>query len=146
MATRAVVLQTGAMLFEGVFMFADDGVSYYPSAEDAAVDMEWVDVEGGAYEAMFTVRAERLVPHPLDKYMVRLEPSGEVDIDSLTSMLRRERDRRGTLTADPNDPPAVAQELDEQERAWRSSRWSRRWPKRPRWLDKRLHGEGPAEL
>jgi hypothetical protein len=21
--------------------------------------------------------------------------------------------------------------------------WATRWPKRPRWLDKRLHGEGP---
>jgi hypothetical protein len=129
-----------------VFMFADDGLSLFSSVADAAAYMEWVDVEDGVYEALFTVDAERLVPHPLDKYMVRLEPSGEVDIGALASMLRRERDRRGTFTADPDDPPTVAQELYEREQAWRTSRWSRRWIRWPRWLDdKRLHGDGSPQ-
>lgn len=87
-------------------MFADDALSLFPSVEDAAAYMEWVDVDDGVYEALFTVRAERLVPHPVGKYMVRLEASGEVDIGSLTSRLRQERDRRGTFTADPDDPRA----------------------------------------
>ena len=130
---------------ERVFMFADDGLSLFPSVQDAAAYMEWVDVEDGVYEALFTVHAERLEPHPREKYMVRLEPSGEVDIDSLTSLLHRERDTRGTFTADPDDPPAVAKELYEREQAWRASQWSRRWPRWPQWLDRRLHGEGPAQ-
>lgn len=129
------------MTDERVFIFADDGLSLFPSVEDAAAYMEWIDVEDGVYEALFTVRGERLVPHPREKHLVRLEASGEVDTDALISMLSRERDRRGTFSADPDDPLAVAQELAEREQAWR---WEHRWPKRPLWLDRRLHGEGPA--
>jgi hypothetical protein len=129
------------MTDERVFMSADDGLTLFPSVEDAAAHMEWVDVEDGVYEALFTVQGERLLPHPHERHLVRLEPSGEVDTDALTSMLSRERDQRGAFTADPDDPQAVARELSERQQAWR---WEHRWPKRPQWLDKRLHGEGPA--
>jgi len=129
------------MTDERVFMFADDGLTLFPSVEDAAAHMEWVDVEDGIYEALFTVRGERLLPQPHENHLVRLEPSGEVDTDALTSMLRRQRDQRSAFRSDPDDPAGVAQELSERQQAWR---WERRWPKRPRWLDKRLHGEGPA--
>jgi hypothetical protein len=97
------------MTGEGVFMFADDGLSLFPSVEDAAGYMEWVDVENGdIYEALFTVEGERLLPHQLNEYGVPLERSGQVDIESLRSLLRRERDKRGTFTGDPDDPAAVA--------------------------------------
>jgi hypothetical protein len=129
------------MAEERVFMFADDGLSLFRSAEEAASYMEWIDVEDGVYEALFTMRGERLVPQPKGRNSVRLEASGEVDTDALTSMLSRERDLRGTFSADPDDPLAVAEELAKREQAWR---WEHRWPKRPRWMDKRLHGEGPA--
>jgi hypothetical protein len=103
--------------------------------------MEWVDVEnGGIYEALFTVEGERLLPHQLNEYSVRLERSGQVDIESLRSLLRRERDKRGNFTGDPDDPAAVANEMFSKDRAWR---WSRRWPRWPRWLDVRLHGSTP---
>jgi hypothetical protein len=106
--------------------------------------MEWVDVEeGGVYEALFTVEGELLVPQPLDNYSVRLYPSGEVNIDSLRSLLRRERDERGGFTSDPDDPEAVANEMFSKELAWR---WSRRWPRWPRWLDVRLHGSAPPHV
>ncbi len=34
---------------KGVFMFADDGLKFFSTAEDAAADMEWVDVEAAAF-------------------------------------------------------------------------------------------------
>jgi hypothetical protein len=127
-----------------VFVFAEDGLHCFPTAEDAAGYMEWVDVEdGGVYEAFFTVEGERLVPHPLNDDMVRLDQSGEVDPDSLKSLLRRERDERGAFTGDPDDPVAVANEMLSTDLAWR---WSRRWPRWPRWLDVRLHGTAPPRV
>jgi len=129
---------------KGVFMFADDGLKFFSTAEDAAADMEWVDVEGGGvYEALFIVGGERLVPHPLNDYLVRLDPSGEVDLESLKSLLRRERDERGTFTGDPDDPKAVANEMLSKKLAWR---WAHRWPRWPRWLDVRLHGSTPPHV
>lgn len=100
------------MTNEGVFMFAEDGLQFFPTVEDAAGYMEWVDVESGdVYEALFTVDGERLVPQPKDVYMVRLEPSGEFDTQSLRALLRRARDEHATFTSNPDDPGAVANEM-----------------------------------
>ena len=138
---RPGVRDNGAMTGTDVFMFADDGLELFATEEDAAAYMEWVDVESGdVYEALFTVEGKRLWPRQLNEYNVRLEPAEQVDIETLRSLLRREKAQRGTFTSDPDDPVAVANEMRAKERDWR---WSRRWPRWPRWLDVRLHGAKP---
>jgi hypothetical protein len=51
-----------AVAVQGVFVFAEDGVEYFPSVKDAAAYVEAIDGENGVYEAFFTVDGERLVP------------------------------------------------------------------------------------
>jgi hypothetical protein len=46
---------------------------------------------------------------------------------------------RGLVTSDPADPAAIAEEL-------RAQQWNARWPKRPQWLGRRLHGEIPPSV
>jgi hypothetical protein len=136
--TDLPIPENGVMTDKGVFMFAENGLRAFPTAEDAAAGMEWVDVESGdVYEAFFDTEGQRLMPEQGQRVQVRLVPSGEVDVESLKSLLRREH---GTFTGDPDDPVAVANEMLATERAWR---WSRRWPRWPRWLDVRLHGSTP---
>ena len=129
------------MTYRGVFVFADDGLQFFPTQEDAAGYMEWVDMEAGnVYEALFTVEGERLVPRQLDVHRARLQPTSEIDIKSLRSLLRREREERAAFKGDPDDPAAAAREMQEAQMA---SERSRRWPRWPRWLDERLHGSSP---
>jgi hypothetical protein len=42
------------------------------------------------------------------------------------------------LSAPPADRIAIANALQRE--------WDARWPKRPRWLDRRLNGTGPAQF
>ena len=89
----------------GVFMFADDGLHIFPSAEDAAGYMEWVDVEhGGVYEALFTVEGERRASPRGTITACDLSHRVRSNIQSLKSLLRRERHDRGCLYWGPGRP------------------------------------------
>jgi hypothetical protein len=46
---------------------------------------------------------------------------------------------RVVLTSDPVDFVAVANEVLRRE-------WNSRWPKRPKWLSRRIHGEHPPQI
>jgi hypothetical protein len=96
------------MTIQGVFVFTEDGVDFFPTVDDADAYLEAMDVEDGVYEAFFTVDGERLVPHALDEIRVHLEPSGQVDIESLRRLLERERATRTVFGNDPRGPVAVA--------------------------------------
>jgi hypothetical protein len=61
---------------QGAFVFAEDGVDFYQTIEEAARSIEAVDVEDGVYEAFFTRAGEPLRPEILDEIKVDLRPSG----------------------------------------------------------------------
>jgi hypothetical protein len=122
----------------GVFVFGDDPVpGVYVSLSDASGDLEAIDVKNGVYEALFTVDGRRVRASTSARSVV-LEVTTERDLDELCERLRRWA-VRGGLKSDPGDPVAVANELLRHQ-------WSSRWPKRPRWLDRRLHGDGPPRV
>jgi hypothetical protein len=120
----------------GVFVFADDGVSYFQTAEEAAGWVEAIDVEAGEYKAFIRLDGERLEPRILDPSTVLLEESGQCDPGLLVELLERERVSHRTFTSDSAHPANVANEL-------LLGNWEARWPKRPGWLDRRMHGDGP---
>jgi hypothetical protein len=125
-----------AMNDQGVFVFAEDGVQFFPTVAEAAAYVEVVDVEDGVYEAFISLDGERLLPRPVDENSVRLERSGAHDKASLIELLERESATRRTFTSDPTDPVKVANEL-------LAERWEARWPN---WLDRQLHGAGPTRV
>jgi hypothetical protein len=123
----------------GAFVFADDGVDFFQTVEEASGYVEAIDVHNREYEAFFALTGEPLRPEILDGIKVQLRPSGIADLDALRNLLRCEQDRRGTFLSDPDDPTAVANEI-------LLGKWSTRWPKWPKWLDRRLHGERPPRV
>jgi hypothetical protein len=85
---------------QGVFVFAEDGVEFRPTAAEAATCVEAVDVESGVYKAFISLDGERLLPRPVDETSVGLERSGDRDKAHLIELLERERTARHTFTSD----------------------------------------------
>jgi hypothetical protein len=102
--------------------------------------MEAIDVRDGEYEAFFTIDGGVLHPsvRPDDEIWVELVATGTHDLARLKRRLRELQHRNGYVS-NPDDPRAVANEL-------LAIEWSLRWPKRPYWLDRRLHGSGPDQV
>jgi hypothetical protein len=120
-----------------VFVFDQDGdVMAFPSVEDAAGEMEAVDVDAGEYAALYALDG-RIVTATIDaeRVMVILTVEEQRDEAGLRQRLLDARERVG-LTSPPDDLAAIANELLRLE-------WEHRWPKWPRWLARRLHGQGP---
>jgi hypothetical protein len=128
-------------LSQGILVIGSDGeVMAFRDAVAAASYVEAVDVRDGEYEAFFTIAGDVLHPsiRPDDEIWVELIATGTNDAMRLKRRLRELQQRNG-FVSDPDNPRAVANELLDIE-------WSLRWPKRPRWLDRRLHGEGPDKV
>jgi hypothetical protein len=118
-----------------VFVFDQDGdVMAFQSVEQAAGYMEYIDVEGGEYPALFTLDG-RIITATTEGYEVILAVEEARDEAGLRQRLL-DGWQRNRLTSPPDDLVAIANELLRQE-------WNNRWPKRPRWLARRLRGEGP---
>ena len=105
--------------------------------------MEAIDVSAGEYPDVYALSGERirveLEGHP-DSGTIRYVPTGEAAEDELTARLREYVDRVGLDLEDTGDFVIdVANSLV-------SADWQVRWPKRPKWLARRLHGEGPVRL
>jgi hypothetical protein len=62
--------------------------------------------------------------------VVRLQPTDELAPDELRARLR----------ADPRAGDVDPLSFAAAESKWE---WEHRWPKRPRWLSRRLHGDDP---
>lgn len=137
------VWQAGEMDSEvassGVFVFADDGVSFFLTAEEAAASVEAIDIEAGEYKAFIRLDGETLEPRILDHSQVLLDASGHRDTELLVRLLEREHVAHRTFTSDPAQPASVANEL-------LLGSWEGRWPRWPGWLDRRLHGDGPGRV
>ena len=69
---------------------------------------------------------------------VKVTWTGRDDRARLVARLRVLAERNGRAGEDPR-PEDVANEV------W-ANEWRVRWPTRPRWLDRRLHGDGPAQV
>jgi hypothetical protein len=100
--------------------------------------MEPIDVRNGEYEAVFDESGRRYDVSVADNATL-LTPTDEVDPDRLVRLLRQYV-RGENLGLEPDafdDPLAVAAAISEWE-------WEHRWPQRPGWLSRRIHGDGPA--
>jgi hypothetical protein len=119
----------------------------FESLASAAGYMEAIDVENGLYSslaprtglhgAVYTVDG-RFVEASAANDAVVLRITSHRDPAGLEQVLRRAA-AQGLISSDPADPMMVARELLDQQ-------WSSRWPKRPRWLDRRLHGDDAPSL
>ena len=122
-----------------VLVFDLDGyVSVFRSVEDAAAWMEPNDVFDGEYPAVFLLDGRVVTPTTTDADRVTLTVTDERDEASLINWLEASRLRHG-VTTPADGVVAAANELLLQE-------WHDRWPRRPRWLSRRLHGDGPTQL
>ena len=121
-----------------MFVIARDGdVHLFKTVSAAAGWVEAIDVEDGEYVGFYRLDGERLDVSVNDD-VVRLEPSGVRDVAELSATLRSLAERNG-YTGDDPDPVAVANEVFANE-------WLNRWPRRPKWLDRRLHGNSPPTI
>ena len=122
-----------------VLLFDVDGyVSAFPSVEEAAAWMEPNDVLDGEYAAVFTLDGHVVTPTTTDAHRVTLTVTEERDATALRHRLKVTASRYG-LASPSDDVLAVANELLRRE-------WQSRWPTRPRWLSRRLYGDGPTQL
>jgi len=122
-----------------VFTFSIDGyVRVHLSPEKAAGWMEAIDVEGGEYEVIYDDSGLVYEPDVVGDRRVALVPTDRRDLDDLVRRLEAFGERTGLRM--PEARPGFTQGAAEVLAAWE---WDRRWPKRPRWLSRRIHGPGP---
>lgn len=115
-----------------MFVITRDGdVDLYKTAAEAASSMEAIDVHDGEYEAAFSVTGERF-EIVVEDDRVDLVRTGTSDLPNLRERLRALAERNGYSGDDP-DPRVVANEVF-------ANQWRTRWPRWPKWLDRRLHG------
>jgi hypothetical protein len=122
-----------------VFVFSDDPLPQaFRSLADAEGYMEAIDVENGEYEAIYTLDG-RVVTAATASDRVVLTVSAERDEDDLDGRLREWAKHAPELGDLLEDRVAVANRLLLDE-------WAVRWPKRPKWLARRLHGDEPPQI
>lgn len=119
-----------------MFLFGDGDLRVEPSLRLAAAYMEPIDVHNGEYEAVFDESGRRY-SFAVAGGATILEPTDEVAFDELVSRLRSYLQAVDAFDGvDPDDPLGVAVAVTQRE-------WDHRWPRRPKWFARRLHGEGP---
>ena len=130
-----------------IFAFTDDGLNVFPSLEAAAGYMEGIDVENGEWNPIFTIDGH-VVHARAEGYAAILSITDRKDLEALKRHVRDDLKRRNQYMrekglapyeSDPADLRALANE-------WFRREWEARWPKRPRWLDRRLHGDAPPRV
>jgi hypothetical protein len=125
------------MARRALFVFdRENSCSVFPDAAEATGQLEANDVEAGEYVVfdqdgtVFEIWAEGLD--------VRLRRTDERDLAQLQDRLGRFLDE-SRITCASADVIDVGNAILEAE-------WESRWPKRPRWLATRLHGDAPPTL
>ena len=119
-----------------VFVFAGVDLNMFPSIADAQDWMEAIDVDDGEYTTALT-ETGRVIRMRTENDAVVLELTDELDAELLQRLLRE----HGQAIGEPGielDPVGFANQ------SWMFE-WEHRWPRRPRWLDKRLHPHGPVQ-
>ena len=120
-----------------IFMFGDGGPVVRDTVEHASGFMEAVDVENGEFDAVYDETGLILRPE-VENRKVRLLPTESADFDDLIRRLTDWCQTQGaSLDSESGDfPIQVARQMAESE-------WNARWPKRPLWLSRRIHGTSP---
>ena len=117
-----------------IFVFtADQDLLVFLSSDDAAGYMEAIDVEAGEYPAIYTDEGDVIEATAAGQTVV-LTDTGRSDSDDLTSRIARYCQMVGAPTS--VDRVAFANVV-------LGAEWEARWPQRPRWLSRRIHGETP---
>ena len=130
---------------KALFIFGGPDLEIEPDTRSAAGYMEPWGIKGGDFDAVFDETGRRYrfwvrESAPEDLESTELEPTEEVDLEELRQRLRDLARVPGYATLDgfdPEDPLGTAVALS----TWK---WEHRWPKRPRWLSRRIHGAGPS--
>jgi hypothetical protein len=119
-----------------IFMFGDGGPVVRSTTEEASDFMEAVDVENGEYDVVYDETGLILRPHVQDR-QVHLLPTESGDNGDLFRRLSECQTNGISLDSHSGDFPAqVARRIA-------ASEWSNRWPKRPAWLSRMIHGSTP---
>jgi hypothetical protein len=119
-----------------VLVFDSDGEAYaFRSLATAEGHLEMIDVLDGEYQGAFTTDGNVVVLSGEPDGPVSLTWTPDKDPARLAQLLHAAATRRGRPWVH-DDPAAIAAELLHED-------WEQRWPKRPRWLSRRLHGEEP---
>jgi hypothetical protein len=113
-----------------VFVLADDGLHVFENLDVLGGWIEGIDVENRVYEAIYMLDG-RVVTATAKGNDAQLTVTKTIDEAGLRDLVRRYADR---FESDPEGSRAVAVE-------WLQAEWNARWPTRPRWLARRLHGE-----
>ena len=113
----------------------DGDLLAFESLSEAAGDMEAIDVDEGEYVAAFTLDGRPVAISAGDGRVI-LNVGEEPNLAELRRRLTDSQARSG-FHSPTNDPVAVASEL-----VWGA--WDHRWPQRPGWLARRLHGPAPT--
>ena len=120
-----------------LFVFdRDNWCSAFPDVADAAGDLEANDVEADEY-VVFDHEGT-VFETWVEGFDVHLRPTGERDFAELNGRLRRFLDE-SKIECAGEDVVAIGNAILRAE-------WESRWPKRPRWLAERLHGDAPPTL
>ncbi|MGJ7442500.1 hypothetical protein [Aquipuribacter sp. MA13-6] len=114
----------------------DDEVYAFRALATAEGFLESIDVLDGEYRGAFTTDGHVVTITGEPDGPVTLTLTSEVDRGTLTELLEAAANRRGRPWPS-DDPSAVAAQLLHEV-------WEQRWPRRPRWLSRRLHGEEPT--
>ena len=122
-----------------VLVFTPDGdVMVFPRLDNAAGWLESLDVLDGEYVCAFTLDGRVVAITGVHGGPVSLHATVERDDIGLRELLLSSQARMG-LVSDVDDLVSVANELMRNE-------WERRWPRRPRWLRRRLYGDCPPQV
>lgn len=117
-------------------MFGDGQMDVERNIVRAAGYMEPIDVENGEFEAVFDESGRRY-HFSVVNGATQLQATDEFDLDALKERLREHAPATRSLEGfNPDDPTAAAAAICRFE-------WEHRWPRRPRWLSRRLHGHQP---
>jgi hypothetical protein len=120
-----------------VFVFDCEGdLNVFPSLETASGWIEAVDVDNGEYAAAFLHDGTVVQMSTLGERVV-LTPSDTRDTLQLQQFLDSYQRRGGRPISDGS----VLGFADD----WLREEWEHRWPKRPAWLARRLHGAEPPQ-
>lgn len=98
--------------------------------------MEAIDVDGGEYAAAF-LHDGTVVDIRTRQDEVVLTPAATRDVARLDRLLREYRRRVGA-------PEWSGSRID-YANDWLRKEWALRWPKRPAWVARRLHGDRPPQ-
>lgn len=122
-----------------VFVFDGGDLSVHDSLESAAISLEAIDVENGEFDF-----------YTDDGTVVAATVTGEHVFLAPTTTGRQQEflDRLDRFLLAVDAPAEVRSAPDVIDKAQYvvDLNWGRRWPKRPAWLARRIHGDDPPHL